>query len=130
MSDSEFHIHRRPAVRVGGQRQRNRLSRVPRSNTTSMLNPAGNDTGGLGGVDTGGDYGAQAGARVVQRQEGAGGLNASQSMMNFCKCILFLESPTFAFSVSSRLTQSKRAPSYNNFKSIDADRSRYSHWRP
>jgi hypothetical protein len=82
MGDSDFYVHRRPAVRVGGQRQRNRLSRVPRSNTTPVLSPAAN-TGVTGPSDVSIDPNARAQEGAHQPQ-GMSTLNTSQSMMNFC----------------------------------------------
>jgi hypothetical protein len=86
MADREFHVHRRAAVRVGGQRQRNRLSRVPRSTTMPVLLPSESITAGASSnVHLGLGVTSQEGANVAHRPEGASALDTSQSMMNMSK---------------------------------------------
>jgi hypothetical protein len=88
MADREIHVHRRAAVRVGGQRQRNRLSRVPRSTTMPVLLPSESMTAGASsnvhlGVGVG--VTSQEGANAAHRPEGASALDTSQSMMSLSK---------------------------------------------
>ncbi|KAF2828595.1 hypothetical protein CC86DRAFT_380507 [Ophiobolus disseminans] len=84
MRDAEFYANRQPAVRVGGQRPRNRLSRVPRSNTAPNLVQSESVTGGArSNVGLGRSASPQEGADATHRQESESALGISQSMMMF-----------------------------------------------
>jgi hypothetical protein len=79
-------IPRQPAKRVGGQRRRlSRLppSGVPRSRTLPVLH--GDPGSGSAGPGVGQEPPPQEGATATHHEEGAPSLEASQSMMNFCK---------------------------------------------
>lgn len=90
MGDAEHHVHRQPAVRVGGQRHRprNRLSRVPRSSTAPNLIHGEPVAGGASSnlsLEVSAD--AEEGANGSPQLQGMRALENSQSMTNFCKLL-------------------------------------------
>jgi hypothetical protein len=77
---------RQPAKGVGGQRRR--LSRppssgVPRSRTLPVVR--GDPGSGNAGSGVGQESQSQEGVTATRHEEGTPSLEASQSMMNFCK---------------------------------------------